>query len=118
MTVANQIGKERTVALLDGRTRAAKRRRALIASLMSDLGRLPSATEWELVRQAADLILGRETMTAAAVRGEPVSHDAIVKISNSATRTLACLRNKGGKRDAAPTLSMLDGIIAAKRGAA
>jgi hypothetical protein len=115
MTVANQIGKERTIAVLDGRTRAAKRRRALIADLMSDLGRLPSATEWELVRQAADLILSRETMTAAAVRGEPVSHDAIVKISNSATRTIACLRNKGGKRDAAPPLTMRERILRDRR---
>src|SRR5229473_7244573 len=62
-------------------TRAARRRRELIDGLTRDLGHAPNTAERELILQAADAILSREAMMAAAARGEPVSQDALLKIS-------------------------------------
>jgi hypothetical protein len=89
-------------------TRAARRRRELIDGLERDLGRAPNTAERELILQAADAILTREAMTAAAARGEPVSQDALLKVSNNVIRILASLRGKAGKQRGAPGPSLAD----------
>lgn len=88
-------------------TKAARRRRELIDGLTKDLGRTADTAERELILQAADAILSREAMIAAAARGEAISQDGLLKLSNSVIRTLTALRTKGGKVRAAsgPTLA-------------
>jgi hypothetical protein len=81
-------------------TRAARRRRELIAGLTADLGRSPNTMETALIVQAADLIIARDLATAAA------NTTAMLKISGQITRTLSTLRGRGSKpQSSGPTLA-------------
>lgn len=109
---------ERRVNQRPGATRAARRQRELIDELTRDLGHEPDAAEKLLIHQAAGLVGTREAMERAALRGEPISADAMIKLANSAIRTIAALRCRAAKGPASGGTSMLDSILAAKRGAA
>jgi hypothetical protein len=90
-------------------TRAARRRRELIAGLAADLGRSPNTMEAALIEQAADLIIARDVATAAA------NTTVMLKISGQITRTLSTLRGKTLKLQ--PSGRTLADHIAAKRAA-
>jgi hypothetical protein len=96
---------------LDGRTRHAKRLRSLIGGLARDLGHQPTTAERASIEQAAGLIVMREAMEQAVMRGEPVNSAEILKVSGAVARSLASLRSKGGKRNAPAPLSMRDRIL-------
>ena len=104
------VDNERKVHRRPGATRAARRLRQIANGLRADLGHPPDASEVALIDQASALIYQRETMSFAALRGELVDPGTIVKLSNSATRTLTVLRSKsGGKlRDATGSQSLND----------
>jgi hypothetical protein len=90
-------------------TRAARRRRELIAGLTADFGRRPNTLEAALIAQAADLIIARDLATATS------NTNVMLKISGQVTRTLSTLRGKGTKLQlSGPTLA---DHIAAKRAA-
>jgi hypothetical protein len=83
--------------------------REIADGLRADLGHSPDASETALIDQASALIYQRESMSFNALRGEPVDTDAIVKVSNSAIRTLAALRRKvDSQRGAARSQSLKD----------
>jgi hypothetical protein len=88
-------------------TRAARRRRELIAGLAADLGRSPNTMEAALIEQAADLIIARDVATAAA------NSTVMLKISGQITRTLSALRGKSSNLQ--PSGRTLADHIAAKR---
>ncbi|WP_157790531.1 hypothetical protein [Bradyrhizobium japonicum] len=108
---------ERVVYRRPRATRAARRQRDLVDGLICDLGREPTTAERALIEQVAGLVVTREAMQQAVLRGEPVSAAEMMKISGAVTRCLNSLRPKSGRRDASPVPSMLDSIIAEKRGA-
>lgn len=109
---------ERVIHRRPRATRAARRQRDLIDGLTRDLGHEPTTGERALIEQVAGLVVVREAMQQAALRGEPVSAAEMTKISGAVTRCLATLRGKVGRRDASGAPSMLDSIIAEKQGAA
>jgi len=71
-----------------------------------------------LIDQAAALILQRESLSAATLRGERCDSQTLLRLTGAVTRCLASLRSKGGRRGASPVPSKLDTILAEKRGAA
>jgi hypothetical protein len=100
-------------------TKAARRLREIADGLRAELGgREPTTTEAALIAQCSTLIVQHEHALAAAGRGEPVDQVQALKLSGLIVRALASLRAKGGRQRSAPGPSMLDSIIAAKRGAA
>jgi hypothetical protein len=76
------------LAGVDGRSRAARRYRDLVAHYTRQTG----GRSEELVRQLASLILQRELLDAQAVRGEPVDALHLVRLCNSISRTLSRLK--------------------------
>jgi hypothetical protein len=76
------------LAGVDGRSRAARRYRDLVA----DYTRQTDGRNADLVRQLASLILQRELLDAQAVRGEPVDALHLVRLCNSISRTLGRLK--------------------------
>ncbi|MBR1270450.1 hypothetical protein JQ629_23525 [Bradyrhizobium sp. AUGA SZCCT0222] len=98
-------------------TRAARRQRELADGLARDLGHEPSTGERALIEQVAGLVVVREAMQQAVLRGELVNAAEITKISGAVTRCLNSLRPKVGRRTASSGPSILDAIIAERRGA-
>jgi hypothetical protein len=99
---------QRTVHRRPGSTRAAKRRVAVVAELIGELGRQPNASERHLIATIADLTVQREALASAQLRGEPVDSMALLKIAGLITRTISALRGKttGKARGATgPTLA-------------
>jgi hypothetical protein len=89
---------QRIVHRRPGSTRAAKRRAAVIAELIADLGRQPDASEWHLIATIADLTVQREALAGAQLRGEPVDAMAMLKIAALIARMISALRGKSGSR--------------------
>ncbi|MBR1156668.1 hypothetical protein [Bradyrhizobium sp. JYMT SZCCT0428] len=87
-------------------TRAARRQRDLVVGLIRDLGRQPNSAEMALIDQAAALILQRENLSAATLRGEPCDSQTLLRLTGAVTRSLASLRSKGGKRVGAASSSL------------
>jgi hypothetical protein len=96
-------------------TKAARRRRALIDGLTKDLGHEPNTSERALIEQVAGLVLMREAMEQAVLRGELVNAAEITKISGAVTRSFNTLRPKGGKRHSPPPLTMRERILRDRR---
>lgn len=88
-------------------TRGARRRRELIAALTVDLGHIPNTVETALIVQAVDLILTRERISGALLRGEPVNEASMIKTAGVLTRTLAALRFRPTKRNVAGILDRI-----------
>ena len=85
-------------------TRMARRLREIADGLRTDLGHVPDTGEAALIDLTAALILHRENLSAAMLRGEPVKSAEITKISGAVTRGLGALRSKGRKAPDAPTI--------------
>src|SRR5687768_11729967 len=81
---------------VDGRSANARRFRDLVDAFSRDLGGMSQLTEADrsLVRQAATLTVRSEQLQAAIVRGEPVDPDELIRLTNTARRTLAGIRRK------------------------
>jgi hypothetical protein len=94
-----------------GSTRAAKRRAVVVAELIADHGRQPDNAERHLIATIADLVVQREALTSAQLRGEPCDSVALLKIAALTQRLIASLRGKSGKQRPAPPLSMRDRIL-------
>jgi hypothetical protein len=94
------------IAGLDGRSAEARRYKDLCMSLADDLGGAAGLTEAQraLVRQAAGMIVQSEKLQSAVLRGELVSSEDLVRLSNSATRILTRLGIKRERRDTTPSL--------------
>jgi hypothetical protein len=119
-TVALASSTDRTVHRRPGASKAARRLREIATGLRAELGgREPSTSEAALITQCATLIVQHEAMLVAAARGEPIDQVQALKLSGLVVRALSAFR--GGKATGKARLagpSMLDSIIAAKRGAA
>lgn len=78
---------------VDGRSSSARRFRDLMLSFGGELGGIENLTEGErsLVRQAATITIRAEQLQAAIVRGEAVNPDELIRLSNTARRTLASI---------------------------
>jgi hypothetical protein len=76
---------------VDGRSHAFRRWRDLFIACRAELGHEPSAVETTLLRQAADLALASETMSAAIAAGQMVDDERLGRLSFSLRRTLATL---------------------------
>ncbi len=100
------MSKRRTGALpdvcADGRTKVARRFRALVVAFTSDLGGPLSHADTALVRQAAAMTVRAEQAQAALLNGQAVNEDQIVRLSNAVTRILTVLGGKQSKRPTRP----------------
>jgi hypothetical protein len=98
---------------VDGRTVGAVRFKRLINSFSADLGGMAALTEAErgLVRQAASLMMRAEQLQSAIARGEQVDPDELIRLTNTARRTLAAI----AKREKAKPATLGDYL--ASRGA-
>jgi hypothetical protein len=86
----------------DGRSKVARRFRALVAAFTSDLGGPLSHSDTALVRQAAAMTVRAEQAQAALLNGRAVNEDQIVRLSNAVTRILTVLGAKQSKRPTRP----------------
>jgi hypothetical protein len=73
---------------INGRTRAGRRFKALFTDYMAQTGGKDEA----LCRQAAALVLQREMLDAAIVRGEPVNTLHLARLAGAINITLSKLR--------------------------
>lgn len=89
-------------AYADGRTRVARRFKALAAAFASDLGGSLSHAETALARQAAAMVLRVEQAQAALLTGNVVDDEFLVRLSHAAARILNMLGAKRGKRPKRP----------------
>lgn len=92
--------KRASVALpdADGRTRIARRFRALIEAFTADMGGKLSNADIALVRQAAAMTVRAEQAQAALLNGQTVDDDQLVRLSNAATRILTVLGAQRARR--------------------
>src|SRR3712207_4563673 len=92
-TVGASTSRGWALAGVDGRTVAARRFRDLIAEFSADLGGMAALgnAERTLIRQAAALTMEAERVQAFIVKGEHVTHDALVRIPSEARRILLSL---------------------------
>jgi hypothetical protein len=79
-------------AQMDRRTRRARRFAAIVAELQVEVGGDLSPSVSMAIDRAAALALAAEEMRAALVRGEAISADDLVRLSNAAARELNALR--------------------------
>ena len=104
---------ERPIHRRPGATRFARRRREVIAGLTGEYGQELAPTDHHLIAAAADLILKREMLMAASVRGEIIDTDKLLKLTGLLRRTFVTLRGRSGSPSSAPR--MLDRIAAEHR---
>jgi hypothetical protein len=78
----------RRIQRIDGRSRQARRIKALIASYTARLG---GHVDPDRVRRCAELVQIAEDMRAAALRGEPVDASLLFKCEGYADRALRML---------------------------
>jgi hypothetical protein len=95
------------LAGVDGRSLEARRFRDLVVSFAEPLGGFESLTEESaaLVRQAASITMQNESIQAAAVRGEPVDAEQVVRLTNALTRVLSALKRHRKPKSSAPSLA-------------
>ncbi|MCK1330270.1 hypothetical protein IVB57_18245 [Bradyrhizobium sp. CW9] len=84
---------------LDGRTRYAKRLRALVMGLLEGLGGPPTVADQLLATQIATLTVRREAIERAMAAGETVDGVELTKLSAVIVRCLAALRGKAAARN-------------------
>ena len=78
---------------VDGRSRGARRFRDLYHDYLNQTG----GRHDELCRQAATLVLQRERLDVALVKGEPVDPSHLVRLAGAINRTLARLNLLSGE---------------------
>jgi hypothetical protein len=84
----------------------ARRRREVVAELDAEFGRSLTSSDRHLIEAAADLVLQREAMAAASIRGEPIDSGTLLKILGLLSRALVTLRGKSTRPQASgPTLA-------------
>jgi hypothetical protein len=81
----------------DGRTRGARRHRAITVELSRMIGGVPNASQWLLIETAATLTLLIESLSRAQQRGEAIDQARLLKLSGQLNRTLASLRREAPK---------------------
>jgi hypothetical protein len=102
---ARRVGNIELPRVADGRSQYAKRFRKLVEDFVAQLGGDPSAEDAALIRQTVHLILTGEQMQAAAINGEDVDVDAVVRINSETRRNLAMLKAKADRsKPPAPTI--------------
>lgn len=75
----------------DGRTRAARRYRDVLANLSSLFGRSPNEAEGALLRRAATLVVLAERQDSLLVRSETVDPVKVCRLSGALTRVFVAL---------------------------
>lgn len=95
------------LAGVDGRSLEARRFRDLVVSFAEPLGGFEGLSEESaaLVRQAASITMQNESIQAAAVRGEPVDAEQVVRLTNALTRVLSALKRHRKPKSTAPSLA-------------
>jgi hypothetical protein len=93
---------------LDGRSAPARRYRDLVLQFTHDIaderGAPLNPAELALVKQAAAIAVRTEALQADIVRGEPVSDEDVVRLSNCALRIVTALMNQSiAKKMKAPS---------------
>jgi len=88
---------KRLLAGIDQRSSTARRYRDLVNGYLAETGR----KEPDLCKQAASLVLQRELLDAAMVRGEPVDTLLLVRLSGAINRTLERLQRASVDPDSA-----------------
>jgi len=83
---------------VDGRSSSARRFRDLLASLQVEIGGSLNEADQSLTRQAAMLLLKSEEMQAAAIRGEPIDSDQLIRLASTSKRILGVIAAKAAKR--------------------
>ncbi|MGY3445633.1 hypothetical protein [Bradyrhizobium sp. USDA 4473] len=101
---------------IDGRTRHAKRLRALIAGLTADLGRQATTADRVLIERMASATVRLEAMERAHHNGEPVIPGEMTKLTGVVARCHSALFPRAAGRKS--TARILDRIAAQQRGAA
>ena len=97
----------------DGRTRVARRFRALIEAFTTDMDddRLSNA-DIALVRQAAAMTIRAEQAQAALLNGQAVDDDQLVRLSNASTRILTVIAaRRSAKAKRPPTIEDIQAVI-------
>jgi hypothetical protein len=89
---------------VDGRSRMARRFRALVKQFTDDLGDKPTKAQAELVRQAALLVVRAGEIQQAVLAGDAVDDDVLVRLTNSAVRALSALGIQQKRNVKAPDL--------------
>lgn len=90
---------------VDGRFLHARRYRQLVEQFEAELGADLSAADRELVKTAAGLVLRREQMEQAVIKGEPVDGDQMVRLASEARRILSKVKASKKAKSAGPTLA-------------
>jgi len=112
---ARRVGNIELPLVADGRSQYAKRFRKLVEDFVAQLGGDPNAEDAALIRQTVHLILTGEQMQAAAINGEDVDVDAVVRINSETRRNLAMLKARADKSK--PASQTLADFLATKYGA-
>ena len=81
------------------RSAGARRFRDLVNDLVLEQGRELSISEIGLVRSVAALLVRSEELQAAAVRGEHVDADELIRTASEARRLLSSLRKPATRRE-------------------
>lgn len=104
---------------VDHRSASARRFRDLAKAFAADLGGLNALSEGEkaLVRQAAACAIRAEQVQACLVRGELVDPDELIRLTNTARRTLQSIRKRAPHAPEGDGLTSLRSYAAAVRGA-
>jgi hypothetical protein len=97
---------------VDRRSRTGRRMRDLIASLTAELGSPLNDAEAAWIKLAAGNMLLAEQISAEIARGEQVNKSDVVRLTNSANRTMKELRSlKAARPDAKNGLSPLQRLL-------
>jgi hypothetical protein len=84
-------GKTGAVAGMDGRSREAKRLRAIVADLRARLPEPLSQEQLALLKRASELVLAAELARGRLCRGELVPIADVIKLENAADRACRAL---------------------------
>lgn len=102
-------GKTGAVSGLDGRSRSARRLRAIAADMEAQLPAPLTAAMRAMVKRASELALAAELLRGELVRGGPVAISEIVKLENLASRAARDLHNRAAARG--PTSGPLGDLL-------
>jgi hypothetical protein len=92
------------LAGVDQRSASYRRFRDLVADLVAEQGRELSISEIGLIRSVAALLVRSEELQAAAVRGEDVDADELIRTASEARRLLSSLRKPARREPEQPSL--------------
>jgi hypothetical protein len=113
---ARQTNRPLEIVGADGRTKWARRRRDLLAGLLSELEREPTTRDRALANNTVSVLLRCEQIGAQIARGEATSDRELVRLSHIAQRMLNALRAESTRPQAQPGTGGLAAYLAQKRG--